>query len=73
MQISYEKHDELIELIEDSIEHFCDENMISGELAYTIVECLAHAKIAEIEGRVTPDQTVYWPTTGLHQSAIITE
>jgi hypothetical protein len=53
MQISYEQHDELIELIEDSVSHFCDQNMISGELAYTIVECFAHAKIAEMQGMVT--------------------
>ena len=59
MNITYEQHDELIELIEDSIEFFCDQHMISGELSYTIVECYAHAKIAEMEGRVTPDQSVH--------------
>ena len=37
MNISHEKHSELIELIEDSVEYFCSKNMISGELVYTIL------------------------------------
>ena len=28
---------ELLELIEDIVEYYCDENRISGELAYSIV------------------------------------
>ena len=55
MQISYEQHQELVELIEDTVEHFCDENMISGELVYNVLECLAQAKIAQIQGIVTQD------------------
>ena len=52
MNITREKHQELIELIEDSVSHFCQENMISGELAYTVLNCYSEAKIAQFEGEV---------------------
>lgn len=55
MQISQEQHDQLIELIEDTIEYFCDENVLSGELVYTILECHARAKVYEMQGIVTED------------------
>ena len=45
-------HDELKELIEDSIEYFCDQNMVSGEIAWVITECLAVAKQAQLKGLV---------------------
>ena len=35
---------ELLELIEDVVAYYCDENMISGQLAYTIVEGIGVAK-----------------------------
>ena len=34
----YKHSGELLELIEDIVAYYCDENRISGELAYTIVE-----------------------------------
>ena len=34
----------LLELIEDVVSYYCDENRISGELAYTIVEGIGVAK-----------------------------
>ena len=34
----------LLELIEDIVEYYCDENRISGQLAYTIVEGIGVAK-----------------------------
>ena len=49
MEISQEKALELKELIEDTVEYFCDENMVSGELAYTMVEALAEAKLTYIK------------------------
>ena len=45
MNISRDKAIELKELVEDVVEMFCDENMVSGELAYTMVEALAEAKL----------------------------
>ena len=35
---------ELLELIEDVVAYYCDENRISGELAYSIVEGIGVAK-----------------------------
>ena len=53
MNISREKLDELTGLLEDTLEYFCDQEQVSGELAWTITECLAVAKQAEIKGLVT--------------------
>ena len=50
MQISREKEQELRELLEDTLEYFCDQNQVSGEVAWTITECLAIAKQAELQG-----------------------
>ena len=52
MQISRENEKELRELLEDTIEYFCDNNMVSGQVAWTIAECLAIAKQAEINGEL---------------------
>lgn len=54
MYISYEQNQALQELIEDSLEYFCDENQVSGELAYTVLECLATTKLAEMHGELAP-------------------
>lgn len=54
MEISREQLTELRELFEDTIEYFCDQNMLSGELAWTCLECLAIAKQAEIKGELAP-------------------
>ena len=35
---------ELKELLEDTIEYYCDENMVSGESAWTLVFSLNNAK-----------------------------
>ena len=43
---------ELRELIEDTMEFYCDNKMISGEVAWTMVECLAVAKVAQLKGTV---------------------
>ena len=55
MEISREKAQELRELLEDTIEYFCDNERVSGELAWTIVECLAVAKQAELKGLVVAE------------------
>jgi hypothetical protein len=52
MEISREKAQELRELLEDTIEYFCDNEQVSGELAWTITECLAVAKQAELRGEL---------------------
>ena len=55
MKISREQLKELTEVIEDTVEYACDKEMISGELAWSVIECLAVAKQAEIAGLVAPD------------------
>ena len=54
MDISREQLTELTEVIEDTVEYFCDKEMKSGTLAWTVVECLATAKLAELEGLLAP-------------------
>ena len=39
-------------LAEDSVEFFCDETFSSGELAWTIVQALATARLAELKGKL---------------------
>jgi len=48
--LNREIHQELTELIEDSVEYFCDHHMMSGELTWVIIECLAKAKQAQLKG-----------------------
>ena len=43
---------ELTGLIEDSIASFCDEHLISGELAWLVTECLATSKIEQLKGNI---------------------
>ena len=52
MNITAEKHQQLIELIQDSVEFFCDENMVSGEVVYTVLECYSIAKLAQLRGEI---------------------
>ena len=52
MNLSREQLNELTEIIEDSLAYACDEMMLSGELAWTVVECLATAKLAELRGEL---------------------
>ena len=35
----------LQEILEDTVEYYCDENMVSGETAWTMVASLADAKL----------------------------
>ena len=48
--ISREQLKELTEVIEDSVQYVCDQEMLSGEAAWTILQCLAEAKLAELRG-----------------------
>ena len=55
MQITKELLDDLTGLQEDVAASFTDENMMSGELYWTVVESLATAKLAELKGEIVPD------------------
>ena len=50
MEITQEQLTQLRELIEDSVEYFCDQNLVSGQVAWTCVETLGTAKLVELEG-----------------------
>ena len=52
MHISGPQLTELTEVVEDTIEYFCDQQQVSGELAWTVLECLAQAKQAELKGEL---------------------
>jgi len=52
MNISGPQLADLTEVIEDTIEYFCDKEQVSGELAWTVIECLATAKLAELKGQL---------------------
>ena len=52
MDISREQLDELTSVIEDTVEYACDQQMLSGELAWSVIECLATAKLAELKGEL---------------------
>ena len=46
--LSDERIDQLLHLqalLEDTIEYYCDEHMVSGEIAWTMVASLADAKL----------------------------
>ena len=47
-----EVHDDLQEIIEDSVEYICDKYMMSGELAWIVVETIATAKLAQLKGLI---------------------
>jgi|TARA_B100000965_G_scaffold33217_1_gene24557 hypothetical protein len=36
---------ELMEIMEDTVEYFCDQHIISGETVWTMVASLAQAKL----------------------------
>ena len=47
-----EAHQELVGMIEDTVAQFCQDNMISGELSWLVVETLATAKIQQFKGNI---------------------
>lgn len=52
MQITRDKLQNLTELLEDSTGYFCDENTVSGETTWTVLQALAEAKLAELNGQL---------------------
>ena len=50
MEITREDLQELTELFEDTAEYYCDGKIISGQKLWTVLECLATAKLAELNG-----------------------
>lgn len=52
MNITREQLKEITEVIEDTVEYACDQNQLSGELVWTLLESLATAKLAELRGEL---------------------
>ena len=52
MRIDRDQLNELTEVIEDTVEYYCDKEQVSGELVWTVLECLATAKLAEMNGEL---------------------
>lgn len=52
MVITPEQLVEINELIADTAEYYCNENMMSGEKFFTVLECYATAKLAELRGEL---------------------
>ena len=40
---------EMMEVMEDTVEYFCDHHMVSGEVAWTMVASLADAKLGQFD------------------------
>lgn len=54
MHITQTQLNELTEIVEDTIEYFCDKEQKSGQLAWTCIEALAATKLAELNGQLAP-------------------
>ena len=52
MIISQQELQELTELFEDTAEFYCDDKLVSGQKLWTVLECLATAKLAELNGEL---------------------
>ena len=57
VSVSYQASTELRELIEDTVEFWCDASrqngeLIAGETAWKMIECIAQAKQAQMQGIV---------------------
>ena len=52
MDMTRDDLQQLTELFEDTAEYYCDQNVISGQKLWTVLECLATAKLAELNGEI---------------------
>jgi len=52
MEMTRTQLQELTELFEDTAEYYCDQNVMSGQKLWSVLECLASAKLAELNGEI---------------------
>lgn len=52
MKLARPHLDEITDVIEDTVEYACDQYQLSGELVWTVLQCLATAKLAELQGEL---------------------
>ena len=46
-QLLQEQALEIMEIVEDSVEHYCDNRMVSGEKIWVMIRALCDCKLAE--------------------------
>ena len=44
---------EMLEIMEDTVEYFCDQNTVSGETAWNMVASLAEVKLGQFNDKRT--------------------
>ncbi len=59
MELNTTQLQEITELFEDTAEFYCDGNLISGQKLWTVLECLATAKLAELNGEISWMNLIY--------------
>ena len=52
MDISHDQFTELLHVLEDTVEYYCDQQHVSGELAWTAVQALSAGKLLLLKGAV---------------------
>ena len=52
-EVLMEQANEIMELIEDVVQHYCDQERISGEKAWVMIHALATCKVSDFPD--TPD------------------
>ena len=52
MDISHDQFTELLHVLEDTVEYYCDQQQVSGELAWTAVQALSTGKLLLLKGAV---------------------
>lgn len=52
MEMTREQLADITALFEDTAEYYCDDNIISGQKFWTVLECMATAKLAELNGEL---------------------
>tara|TARA_R100001082_G_scaffold308_1_gene150 strand:+ start:11078 stop:11242 length:165 start_codon:yes stop_codon:yes gene_type:complete len=51
-QIKNSIQEEIKEVVEDVVEDHCDRFRVSGEITWAMIECLAIAKQAQLQGKI---------------------
>ena len=51
--VSRESHDELVELTEDVVENVCNNHLMSGQAAWTILSALSESKLQQLSGNIS--------------------
>jgi len=52
MHIDKDQLQELTDVVEDTVQYFCDTNQASGQLVWSCIQMLSTAKLAELNGEL---------------------